>query len=365
MNKSLFLFCLCCTEMLVPAVAAPLDAFLSADHATSTGNGNGNGYVEGAYDLVNGSVDVFNIRNNDANYAGTNVGDYHGAHVRAGVAISPTLWFDGAFWNRRLAYREDVIKISSWQLAAQYKLIDGAGYQPAVALRLGAWGNYASELKKTSNSTVRGQTLNSVTVDSPKDQQYQLDLIATSTIFERTALSMFAGAGVGRVNVGSVSATASLGGCLYNLAFGVSEIVATQAGSCGNVVDSRGTLPNSTYGVDVYGETQYHASFVHGGFNLNWHGVNWQAKGGYQYQYLRRNRIDDTIASRGATSYQSNHMLLVELRYKVMSQASIFVRGQYMTNQFVGEIPFAYNTLTASRFGNRYGILSTGLIVSF
>lgn len=358
MNKSLFLLGLCCVDLLAPAVAAPLDAFLSANKATVAGTG----YVEGAYDFVNGSVDVFNFRNKDASYAGTNIGDYHGAHVRAGIAISPSLWLDGAFWNRRLDYRQDVVKISSWQLAAQYKLIEGAGYQPAVALRLGAWGNYANELKKTSSSIVRGQTLDSVTVDSPKDQQYQLDLIATSPLFERTALSMFAGAGVSRVKVGNVSATATVNGCPYDLAFGATEVVGTLARPCSN---NGLTVPRFSYAVDVDSETQYRASFLHGGFNLDWQGVSWQAKGGYQYQYLRRKHIDDNIASGGAKSYQSNHMLLGELRYKVMNQTSIFVRGQYMTNQFVGEIPFAYNTLTASRFGNRYGILSTGLTVNF
>ncbi len=338
-----------------------MDAFLSANKATVTGTG----YVEGAYDVVNSSVDIFNIRDNDADFAGSNVGDYQGAHVRAAIAISPRLWLDGSFWERRIDYRDDVVKISSWQLAAQYKLIEGVDYKPSVALRFGTWGNYSNELKKTSTSTVRGQTLNSVSVDSPKDRQYQLDLIATSNIFKRTALSMFVGAGVSRVKVGDISATSTIGGCPYNLALGPNNVVATLAQRCNDLVESRIVVPNSTYGADVNGEAQYRANYLHGGFNLDWQGDNWQAKGGYQYQYIKRDRIDGTIESRGARSYQSNHMLLGEVRYKIVSQAAIFIRGQYMTNQFVGEIPFAYNTLTASRFGNRYGILSTGLIVTF
>lgn len=359
MHKSLIFLGLCCAGASTPVFAAPMDAFLSADKPIVAGTG----YIEGAYDVVN--ANIFGARSSDASFAGTNSGDYRGAHVRAGVAINPKLWLDGGFWERRINFRDDVVKINSWQLAAQYKLLDGTSYRPAVALRFGTWGNYSDESRKSSATDVRGRILNSVTIDSPEDRQYQLDLIATSNIFKRTALSMFVGAGVSRVEVGDISATSTIGGCPYNLALGPSNVVATLARPCNNIVESRIVVPNSAYGVDVNGETQYRASYVHGGFNLDWKGDNWQAKGGYQYQYLRRNQIDDTIKRRGATSYQSNHILIGEVRYKVMAQASIFLRGQYMTNQFVGEIPFAYNALTASRFTNRYGILSTGLIVTF
>jgi hypothetical protein len=361
MNKSIYLLGLCCAGALGPAFAAPMDAFLSAKQLSTTGAVQ----LEAAYDVVNSSVDVFKIRDKDASYAGTNVGDYHGAHVRAGVAISPRLWLDGGFWERRLDYRNDVIKVNSWQLAAQYKLFDSVGYQPDLAVRFGTWGNYSNELKKTSSTTVRGQTLDTVTVDSPEDRQYQLDLIATSMISNHTELSMFLGAGTSRVRIGDMRATTTLDGCPYNLALGANSVVATLASPCKGIVESRITVPNSTYGVDVNGEAQYHASFLHGGFNLNWKADKWQAKGGYQYQYLKRNQIDDTVNSRGGSSYQSNHTLIGELRYQAMSSTAIFLRGQYMTNQFVGEMPFAYNTLTASRFGKRYGFLSTGLVINF
>jgi hypothetical protein len=36
-----------------------------------------------------------------------------------------------------------------------------------------------------------------------------------------------------------------------------------------------------------------------------------------------------------------------------------------MTNQFVGEIPFAYNTLTANRFGKACRFLSASVLVTF
>lgn len=361
MKKSLYLLGLCCAGTLSPAFAAPMDAFLSANQSNVVGAVE----LEAAYDLVNSTVDVFNIRNKDAIYAGTNVGDYHGGHLRAGIALTPRIWLDGSLWERQLDYRSDVVKIRTWQLAAQYKLMDGVGYRPAIALRAGAWGNYSDELKKTSPTSVRGQTLDTVTVDSPKDNQFQLDLIGTSTIFANTELSMFVGVGTSKVSVGDVKATSTIGGCGYNLALGATDVVATLANPCGNLVTSTITAPNSAYGIDINNEAQYRANFAHGGLMLNWKKDDWQLRGGYQYQYLKRKQIDDTISARGGSSYQSNHALIGEVKYQVIKEAAIFLRGQYMTNQFVGEIPFAYNTLTASRFDKRYGFLSAGVLVTF
>lgn len=343
-------------------VAAPMDAFLSANQSTIPGQLQ----IEAAYDMVNSSIDVFHLRDNNATYKGTTVGDYHGGHLRIGMAVTPRIWLDGAFWQRNIQYSGDVAKINTWQLAGQYKIFEGSGYQPSIALRAGAWGNYADQLNKSSSTTVNGTTLNSVSVADPKDVQYQLDLIATSKILENTELTVFGGIGVSRTTLSSVSGTATQNGCNYNVAFGQSDTVGTLAQLCNaSVVIDRFSIPNSSSGVNVYRETEYNAKFYHGGAMLNWHESNWQLRAGYQYQYISRNQIDDIIKSRGGVSYQSNHIFIGEVMYRVLTNTAVFLRGQYMTNQFTGEIPFAYNTMTASRFNNRYGIVSTGLVMTF
>lgn len=340
-----------------PALAAPLDALLTAQHATTPGDIE----LEVGYDLVNNTVDVFNIRGNDATYAGTNVGDYHGAHVRAGIAITPTLWVDGALWQRRLDYRADLLSINTWQLGAQYKVLGEAdGRQPSMAVRLGSWGNYSDGLNKSSPTTVRGQTLSTVQINQPKDVQVQLDLIGTARIFDHTEISLFGGVGASQVSIQSVSGTAKLDGCDYALSFTPNAVV----GQCVSSGDGF-SVPNSIYGIDVYNEAQYKARFASGGFSLNWQQQNWQLRGGYQFQRITRQQIDNTIQTRGGSTYQSNHILLGEVMYRVLRNTAIFVRGQYMTNQFIGEIPLAYNTLTASRFDKHYGLLSTGLAIAF
>jgi hypothetical protein len=44
---------------------------------------------------------------------------------------------------------------------------------------------------------------------------------------------------------------------------------------------------------------------------------------------------------------------------------ALFVRGQYMSNQFLGEVPFAYNRFTASKFSRRYSLVTAGLWMFF
>lgn len=341
----------------LPVLAAPLDALLTTQHSARPGDVE----FEAGYDLVNSTIDVFNIRGSDATYAGTNIGDYHGAHVRAGLAITPDIWVDGAFWQRRLDYRADLLSINSWQLGAQYKLLgDTGGRQTSMAVRLGAWGNYSDGLNKTSATTVRGQTLNTVQISQPKDAQVQLDLIGTTPIFDHTEISIFGGVGASQVSIKSVGGTATLDGCNYTLAFTPKAVV----GQCLSNGDGF-SVPNSIYGIDVYNEAQYKARFASVGFSLNWQQQNWQLRGGYQFQRINRSQIDNTIQTRGGIAYQSNHILLGEVMYRLLSGTALVVRGQYMTNQFVGEIPFAYNTMTASRFDKHYGLLSTGLIFAF
>ncbi|PUA20198.1 hypothetical protein [Glaciimonas sp. PCH181] len=350
------------TQLASLAVAAPMDAFLSANQSSTPGEVQ----VEAAYDMVNSTVDVFNLRGKDTTYSGTNVGDYHGGHIRVGVAVTSRLWLDAGFWERRIQYKPDVAKINTWQLAGQYKIFEGSGYQPNVAIRLGAWGNYADNLTKSSPTTVNGTTLSSVTAVNPKDVQYQLDLIGTSKIMEHTELTLFGGVGASRVTVGSVTGTASRGGCNYNVAFGPTDTVGTLAQLCNaSVVVDHFSIPNSSSGFNVNNETQYTATFYHAGAMLKWHENDWQVRAGYQFQYINRNHIDDFIKSQGGVAYHSNHILIGEVMYKLLPNTSVFLRGQYMTNQFTGEIPFAYNALTASRFDKNYGIVSTGLVMTF
>jgi hypothetical protein len=342
----------------LPASAAPLDALLTANQINLPGKGE----LEVSYDFVNSSVDFLGIR--DKNASSTTVGDYKGAHLRGGVAITPQLWVDGALWRRQIDYRSFLAELTSWQVAGQYKLLEGAGYTPALALRLGAWGNYADSLSKSTNTTVAGTKFTSAQVTKPRDVQYQLDLIGTWPLSQQTDVSLFAGAGASSVSFESVSATSRLGQCNYNVAFSDIESVSTLAQPCNGILEARFSQPASET-VNVNKEARYTASYYQAGFMADWHNHDWRIRAGYQYQTINRSQVDDIIASRGNTPYKSNHVIISDVSYRVYKNAIVFMRGQYMKNQFNGEVPMAYNSLTADRFNKRYGILSTGLIFTF
>lgn len=338
------------------AAAAPLDALLTANHALNAGAGE----VEVGYDTLTDSM------RSSSSTSSSSVGDYKGEHVRGGVAITPRLWIDGTYWKRKIDYRSFDANIDSWQIAGQYKLLDAAGRVPALAIRFGGYGNNADALTKSANTTVAGTKFTSATVTKPRDTQLQLDIIGTWTTSEHTAVSLFGGAGASRVKFDAVSATSrTSNGCEYNIAFSQAGLEATLATPCtAKVVITRFSQPAGET-VDVYKEAQYKSNFAQLGVNGEWHSGNWRARLGYQFQAISRDDVDDIIEKRGGTSYKHNHVLVTDVSYNVYKNVVLFARGQIMTNQFNGEIPMAYNSLTADKYNQKYGFLSVGASVIF
>lgn len=345
------------------ASAAPFDALLTANHFQNAGSGE----IELGYDTLTDSMDFLHLREKStAANATTTVGDYKGEHLRAGVAVTPRLWLDGTYWKRNIDYRSFDAKLDSWQIAGQFKLLDADGRVPALAIRLGGFGNSADSLTKSANTTVAGTKFTSATVNKPKDTQLQLDVIGTWTTSEHTALSLSGGAGVSKVKFDSVSATSrTSNGCEYNVAFSPAGLEATLASPCtAKVVIERFSQPASET-IDVYKEAQYKSRFVQVGTNIDWHSGNWRARLGYDFQVMSRDDVDDIIENRGGKAYKHNHVLVTDVSYNVYKNVVLFARGQLMSNQFNGEVPLAYNSLTADKYNQKYGFVSVGVSVIF
>jgi hypothetical protein len=340
-------------------LSAPLDVLLTANQPTTPGNGE----LEISYDAANNSLDFMNLR--EKNGSISNVGDYKGEHLRGGIAITPQLWVDGALWRREIDYRSFLADLTTWQIAGQYKFLEGAGYSPSVALRLGAWGNYSDSLTKSTNTTLAGTKFTTATVTKPQDLQFQLNAVGTWTLTPQVEFSLFGGGGTSRTSYDTISATSrTANGCEYNIAFVDAGTISTLARPCtAAVVISR--YSQSISKIDVNKEAKYKAYYYQIGFMTAWTVNDWRIRGGYQYQSINRHEIDELVESRGTMAYKNNQILIADVSYKVLKNATVFLRGQFMKNQFNGEIPLAYNTLTADRFGQRYGILSTGVTFSF
>ena len=134
------------------AGAAPLDALLMADQFHHAGELR----LEAGLDAVNSTLDVFKIRSSDPVYAGTNVGDYIGQHIRLGFALSDQWTIDGSLWRRRLTYRGDDESIDSWQIAGQYRVLGDANSKLHAAVRVSAWGDRSPLMVKNSPTAALG-----------------------------------------------------------------------------------------------------------------------------------------------------------------------------------------------------------------
>jgi len=336
---------------LLPAsglLAAPLDALLEA----TPQNRHGDAMIELGADQMNHRLDILKLRNSDPSLP-DNAGDYSGAHIRAGVNIHQSFWLEGSLMQRNISYSSYRPQIDSWQLAGQWQLIQGSRGESDIGLRLSAWGNRSGGITRnqTESVTLSNQSvqIQSLALSKVEDLQTQIDLVSTWRWPDTTA-SVFAGAGAGRVKIGTVSVQSSLGSFTYGDNF--ASLV-------------QALMPSYKQQLDAL---NYRTRFAHAGFNLSHQLGNWRLRGGYDFFVIQRSAVDDVIASLPAPTnqaYRSNHTLVGEVAYSLRPGLSVFTRGQAMSNQFLADVPMLYNSITAKRFNQKYGLLSVGLIATF
>ena len=344
------------------ATAAPLDAFLEANPQARYGQG----MVEFTADRMNKSLDLLKLRDNSLVVAGENSGDYQGGTLRAGLSLRPDIWVDGALQRRKITYGPDQPQIDSWRVGAQWQFLQAQANSPAAALRVSAWGNQSSQVVKSTPTPLGppdgplnckdAGCIDRLSVNNAKDHTLQADLIG-SWALGAAKLSAFAGAGQGKVTVGSITANAS----------GVPLL--------GNVTTtySNGSFDNNLFDLaaDLFKlntelqSVNYNTRMAQAGFNLAYGTGPWLLRGGYVLQNIQRTGVDDVIRNKNKTPYNLNHTLVGEVGYKLSPNVVLFTRGQAMTRQFLTEMPFLYNSLTSQRFNQRYGILSVGISAGF
>lgn len=327
--------------------AAPLDALLEAVPQ----NRYGDALVEIAAERMNKQLDVLKLRNSDPSLP-DNAGDYSGIHLRAGINIRQDFWLEGTLKRRNIHYSTYHPSIDSWQLSGQWRLLQGYRGDADVGLRLSAWGDRSGAITRSQTESVLvGSTqvqIQALSLSKVEDQQVQLDLISTWRWPDTTA-SVFAGAGAGRVKVGTVSVQSSLGNMSYDA---IAPLV-------------QAILPSYKQQLDAL---DYSTRFAHAGFNLSHQLGMWSLRGGYDLFVIRRSAVDDVIASLpapGNKPYRINHTLVGEIGYRITPNVMVFTRGQAMSNQFLADVPMLYNSITAKRFNEKYGLLTIGVAAQF
>lgn len=331
------------------AAAAPLDALLEANPAARYGRV----MVEVSADAMNDTLDVFNVRESSGLNVSEGTGDYSGATLRAGFEPAPGFWLEGALQQRTLTYGPDRPRVDSWRLAGQWRALEQQGMQPAAALRLSSWGDSAGELVKSTPTTRCVGSfclpLERLSVKDPEDLQWQADVV-TSWESGQWTLSTFAGLGRGEVKVPSVSTQL----------FGQTVTYANGAFT----PDISGLVDLSNLKAELQ-TLNYRTHTAQLGFNLAWTQGPWLLRGGYALQQVHRDGVDDAIKVNKGNPVTLNHTLLGEAAYKVTEQVYLFARGQWMKSQFLSEVPFLYNSVTARRFEQQYGLVSFGVGATF
>jgi hypothetical protein len=347
---------------LAPVTAAPLDALLTAipEHSSPKG------YVEVGTDQMNERLDIFRLRAKDPLTAGTKAGDYSGTHLNGAYRVSEAGWLSASLWQRSVSDAADTFNYTSWQIGGLYRWMEATGHQPAIGIRVSAWGNYAAQTESTTPVTVPGAILNTVKITSPADRQLQADLIGTWSLSPSMDMSMLIGGGSTKLSYGGLSATNTLNGCDYQLKFIGNAISGTLAAPCNTGVYLIDIFDDSgRFGVDVANEIAWRGQFVQAGFNTVWRSGPWTATGAYLFYAVRRKSVDAILASRNGPVFSRNHSVTLEAQYRFHPNLSGYARSQFSSNLFFNELPVSYNTSTSGRFGSKYSLFSVGLRFNF
>ena len=348
--------------VLAPCVfAAPNDVFLQPT-VINTANPLS---LEASYDLVNDTVDVFNIRASEGVLA-ENAGDYDGGHLKLSYAFHPQWVAQVAYWNRNIEYGQDTNKIDSWLTALEYQPQLALKPNDDVAIRLALWGNQSDQLSKSSTTVVNNQRFSNIQVNDLSDIQAQIDLLFSRRLDRQNKLNGFASLGYSKVEVDSLTARLTTRGCNFNIQVNSGNQLNGQlAAPCTTggttVTEASFTDLASNYGLDMDKDLSYDAGFLSLGGSWNWSYKKFSTQLGYQYQYLMRQDIDDRVGNYGNSAVKSNHTLGLDVAYKVNPYVSLFAATQAFKNNFVGTIPFLYNSVTASRLDRKYGYVSLGV----
>ncbi|MBF0212591.1 MAG: hypothetical protein HQM00_03385 [Magnetococcales bacterium] len=356
--------------------SAPLDEFLTANPGFDPWHGEG----EVGLDMMNSAVDLFNVRG-DPDPRNSAIGDYRGVHLRGGLALTRRLWMDGGAWKRKVITPYDNGESMTLHGAAQFQVTHAFGVFPAVALRLSGWRDSASEAVKSSRSSVviGGNTVTSeqIRVEEPRDEQMQVDLIQTWNPSQSTSLSMFVSYGKSSVDfdrvyasdlaAGGLTATGQFQLTPYTFSNGVQGISGVCTSQCGQMLDFKVPAPNGQSvpeGLNIGYESDYYQA----GGMYSWLSPQWRARLGYRFVKWNRD-VDEAVSQMGKAVIDTNHFVTGEVGYKPpfpwFEHAGLFLRGQVMMNQFVGEIPFSYNAFSAHKFDTRYGLVTMGVTGGF
>ena len=340
--------------------AAPEDLFLQAKFLSQASPTS----ISIAVDAVNETIDVFNLRGKEGLSSAT--GDYVGGHISGLYQISPQWAAEGAYWYREIDHGQETYSIHSPLVGIRYFPDLNYTDDQALFFRLSFWGNQANEIHKSTQTVINQRKFEQVTVEKPRDWQLQLDSVFSYQLDHINMLNAFASIGYSKVEVDQLKIQTTAQGCMMDISIQPDNQFTGQLNRpcrTGNLLLTEMNISGDAkeFGLDIQKDLNYDAYFASLGGSWNWKYQNFESQIAYQYQYLWRNHIDDRIADFSNQSIRSNQSLGLKLNYAFTPQLSAFLQGELYQHNFIGQIPFLYNGVTASYLDKRYGIASIGL----
>lgn len=344
------------------AFAAPDDLFLQAsdfkknDHPLT---------LQLAVDAVNDTIDILDMRQSEG--ISGDRGDYLGAHLSAQYQIHPNWQIEGRYYYRDIDFAPDTNTIHTGLIGLRYQPdFQFLDKNDAIAFRGSIWGNQSDTLKKSTPTRVQGRTLDQVEVEQPQDFQLQFDALFSRKIDHMNQINAFASLGYSQVELERLNLRTRYQGCLANISIDQNNqytghlIESCQIG--GAIVDDLNLSGDAAeYGLDMQKDLNYDSYFASVGGSWNWRYQQFESQLAYQYQRLWRDNIDDRLNQFGHHALKDNHNLGLKLSYDLTPRLTAFVQGEIYQHNFVGQIPFLYNGVTASRLDRRYGLASIGV----
>lgn len=317
-------------------------------------------------DLVNDTVDVFDIRESEG--VQNNTGDYKGTHITATYQFHPQWKIEGSYWFREIDYSGEANSIHSPMLAIQFLPNIQLDTKDAVAFRMSIWGNQANSVTKASPTFVNNHNFKNITVIQPQDLQLQFDGIFSHQIDSMNLVNAIISGGYSRVKVKNIKLQTKKNACLMDISVQSNNIFTGQLSEpCileNFIIDEMTTSGNAKeFGFEIDKDLKYDALFTNLGASWNFRYQKFESQLAYQYQRLWRKNIDDRVSNFGNQPIKDNHTFGAKLSYDFHPKVSVFLQGEMFKNNFIGHIPFLYNGITASRLDKKYGLASLGVTV--
>jgi len=321
------------------ARAGSFDALVEAYPSESIGPG----YIEIGGDFVNDTVDVLGIKSSAVGInTADGTGDYSGANARFGLALSDNLWVDGAYQKRQIKYGVDQLRLDSYDLATQWT-------QPVSdyfgGVRASFNSNRSARINRTGTLELAGFNVDALTLGNTQDSSNGLHLLWGQR-FDDWRWTSFLGVSRGSTNFRAVSAR--IGAINLTYTPGGADLISSAIDQDADMRAQLGTLRHT------FTRTQ-------AGVNLGINRGPWRYQAGIALETVDRPSVSTYLASAGEAHYNRNLKLIATVNYENLDGFYAYVRGQYMSNQFLSDIPLLYNSITARRFNQRYGYVSVGV----